>query len=756
MRLKFFLAFLAVGYFPAVHAQDAASPPITTDDAATKRQDARPGAQRRANRAAAAERPGCTLSVAPYVVLKPGQQQVRVTWTTRHATSASIEGIGSVSLAPQQKVLDHPDRTKIYEMEVSGPKGTGTCRVGVAVPQRVEPLHWPPPAMAGMPADYLERARASVALAITGAKLIDDYRWVGYATASLLFEQDVEIINAYLAGPWEAPQHPEFGFGLFSMDTVRLYGLFNARSGTFPGRLTSAAQHHMEAEFHKVAFQTRFNDYRHSSSLDDLWTFRGSDNHIFASRSSSLLASQFLKNSPDLADRAFEDGRKPAEHYEAWRKYWSKVLDERAKRGIYIEVGSPSYEDETRQAIQNIRDFAEDPILRQKAEMLLDVTYALIAQDSLRNGVRGGAKSRVYTFKDKFFYGGDDPNYNLIFGPPGSPPARTDQATSTYFPPPVVVKLGRDVLARGIYENVQRVPGVGERKAKVSTLAAERSVLRYGFVTPSYVMGSFVLDPAATYAPISGQNRWQGIVFEGDRAARIAPRIARITRNGALDREQRVMDGFASLQDRNVLIVQRSKGVGGSNMRVEVYLSSTFDRVDEEEGWIFVREGTAFGAVRVVGTAPKAYQWLNPAEKNKNSDPNRNVVTLQDPDSPVIIVAGEASDYANDFAKFKAALKAQKVEHDRQGLRFADLTFYGPQKVGSRTGQTVDLSPARLYDSPFVRSEWESGKIFMRFGNDAASFDFSDATKPRKDTSSANGSDFPPGVGRSRAIVFPK
>lgn len=753
MRGKYFLSFLVVGCFSAAYAQDAANPAITTDGLSTKRQDLSPGAQRRANQAAAAERPGCTLSVAPYVLAKPGQQ-VRLTWATKNATSAKIEGLGNVSLAPQQKALDHPDRTKIYEMEVSGPKGTSTCRVAVAVPQRFEPLHWPPPALAGMPADYLQRARASLAQAITGAKLISDYKWVGYSVASLLFEQDVDIVNTYLAGRWEAPQHRDWGFGLFSMDAVRLYGLFNGKSGTFAGRLTSAAQRHMEEEFYKVVSQTRFNDYRRSSNLDNVWTLRGSDNHTFAAQSSFLLVSQFLKNSPDFADRAFEDGRRPAEHYEAWRKYWSKMLDERAKRGIYIEVGSPTYEDESRQAIQNIRDFAEDPVLRQKAEMLLDVTYALIAQDTLRNGVRGGAKSRVYTFRDSFFYGGIDPNYNLIFGPPGYVPQGTDQASSTYFPPPLVLKLGQDITARGSYENVQRIPGVGERKAKVSTLNAEKTVLRYGFVTSSYVMGSFVLDPATTYAPMSGQNRWQGVIFQGDRAARIAPRIARIARNGALDKEQRVLDGFTSLQDRNVLITQRSTGKGGSNIRTELYLSSTFDGVDEEDGWIFVREGGSFGAVRVVAPGSNAYRWIAPADKNKNSDPNRNVVALQDPDSPIIIVASEASDYTNDFAKFKAALKKQKVEYDRQALRFADLTFYGPQKVGSRAGVTIDLSPSRLYDSPFIRSEWESGRIFMRFGNEAARYDFSDTNKPRKETVPANDAEFPSGSGRAEAIIF--
>ena len=733
MRVKYFLAFLVIGWSSASSAQDAA-PPATA------------GGRHSA-------RPECALSVSPHVLLEPGQP-VRLTWTAKNATSASIEGIGKVPPRPERPVLDRPDRTKIYEMEVSGPKGSGSCRVAVAVPQRVTPLHWPPAALADMPADYLERARASLEQTITAAKLVNNYEWVSYATASLLFEQDVDSVNAYLASRWKAPQHADWGLALFSMDAVRLYGLFNARSESFPGRLTVAAQRHMEEEFYKVVSQTRFNDYRRSSNLDNVWTLRGSDNHTFAAQSSFLLVSQFLKNSADFADRVYEDGRKPSEHYEAWRKYWSTMLDERAKRGIYLEVGSPHYERESRQAIQNIRDFAEDPVLRQKAGMLLDITYALIAQDSLRSGARGGAKSRVYTFSNQFFYGGDDRNYNLIFGSPGYVPRRTDQASSTYFPPPLVLKLGQDIAARGSYENVQRIPGVGDRTKKFTTIDPARSVLRYGYVTPSYVIGSFVLDPGTTYAPMSAQNRWQGVVFEGDRAARLAPHIARIAPDGQLKKEQRVEDGFLSLQDRNILITQRSPGKGGPDVRIGIYVSDSFDSVEEEEGWIFVRERGAFGALRVVAAGPNAYRWRIPAEKRGNADDEMKAIILQDPDSPIIIVASEAGDYAGDFTKFKAALKKQTIEYEHQVLKFADLTFYGSRKIGMRSGMTVDLSPPRLYDSPFVRSEWESGRIFIRVGDDAASFDFSDPNSPRREISSANGPNFPSGVGRTEAIVF--
>lgn len=50
-----------------------------------------------------------------------------------------------------------------------------------------------------------------------------------------------------------------------------------------------------------------------------------------------------------------------------------------------------------------------------------------------------------------------------------------------------------------------------------------------------------------------------------------------------------MLDGFASLQDRNVLITQRATDKGGPNIRVEIPVSRTIDGVAEEDGWIFFR-----------------------------------------------------------------------------------------------------------------------------------------------------------------------
>lgn len=710
---------------------------------------------RKPNDRAAATKPVCEIVAHPETAVKPGQE-VKISWQTRNATSAKIDQYSdSVSLQDGKgSLLDRPAKTRTYSMTVTGAEGaSASCRVSVAVPERIVPRQWPPAAFAGMPADYLDRARRALAAGIADIKLNHDQRWVSYATASLLFEQDMDAVNEFFATHWRAPRHPVLGFGLFSMDSVRLYGLYNSHAGTFPGRLSAAAQTHMEDEFFQIASHMKMSEYEIANDPSVVWKSRGSENHTFASLSSFFLTAQFLKNSAEFANRPYEDGKTAARHYETWRRFISLMLEERVKRGMFIEVASPTYEDESRQAIQNIRDFAEDPIIRKKAEMVLDVSYALIAQETI-NGVRGGAKSRVYSFQKSFWGAADDRTYNLLFGPPGYQVLNSPvQATSSYFPPPVIFNLGSDrAEQRGAYEMVQRVPGVGARLTD-STISRDKSVYRYAFATPGYILGSFVLDPGETYVAPSSQNRWQGIVFEGDAGARIAPQVTR-TKGKGIDTEQRVHNGFASLQDRNVLITQRARNEDKFHWRTDVYFSDTLDFLEEEGGWIFVREQNSFAAVKVVSRVNQAYQWLDPRTKNKNNDKQKNFITLAEPNAPMIIVASQAADYGNDFDRFKTAIRAQPIHQDNGVLKFATLSFEGGRTIGLRNGKAVDIAPRRVYDSPFMRSDFASGVVYIRKGADTAKLDFSNPDDPIKTIGPSPTADYPDGIGLTKPIVF--
>jgi hypothetical protein len=131
-------------------------------------------------------------------------------------------------------------------------------------------------------------------------------------------------------------------------------------------------------------------------------------------------------------------------------------------------------------------------------------------------------------------------------------------------------------------------------------------------------------------------------------------------------------------------------------------------------------------------------------------------LVLKSEESPVITIANDGADYGNDFAAFKAAVKAQPVAWAGGVLRFATIEFHGPARPGLIAGQPVNLAASRGYDSPFIRSDWGSGLIHLRKGNETAILDFRDPANPDRTVGAPVTAAFPPGVGTTRPIVFGK
>ena len=633
-----------------------------------------------------------------------------------------------------------------------------------------EPVAWPPEFMRNLPADYLERLKACL-IAGTGrmgrlraseSKSTESIGWVRYGQPSLLLGQRVEEINRFFeSDKFEWTANPKFGFSLFTVSHMRLYALMNHRTGLLKGPLSQAAMDNFEKGMWKVA---KANS-KLAEAKRDVWDMEGSENHHLASKTCDFLAAQFLRNIPTYADRKLDDGSTLAQQYEARLAYFLKWFDERAKWGQFVEAGSPSYQGDSINSLFNVRDFAEDEVLRRKAGMYLDLAYAVMAEETLHT-TRGGPKSRVKVGHE--YDGGmaNDRSYNTLFNAPGRPFMALGEntlSTSDYYPPPAVVSLARDTRGRGTYSFTTRWPGpVAEGKGRHSddpdgelwrTIDPERSVLRCGFATPNYVIGSAGLD-AAWLDDTSMGNRWQGVVFDGGPLARIGFEVAPAKATG-----WHGFNPFFSVQDRNILVTQKWAPVppnpsSANPAHLRVYFSPTLDEVQEDGGWIFVKDGGAFAAVKVVAGG---YTWT-PAWKHSDDvgKDSKAFITLTAENAPVILIANQASDYDGNFASFKTAVKARPVHYADGVLRFETITFHGPAKPGQVSGEPVNLTPARGYDSPFIRSNWGSGLIHIRKGDETVTLDFRDSQNPTKTVGSPATSEFPPGIGNTQPVIFGK
>ena len=99
-------------------------------------------------------------------------------------------------------------------------------------------------------------------------------------------------------------------------------------------------------------------------------------------------------------------------------------------------------------------------------------------------------------------------------------------------------------------------------------------------------------------------------------------------------------------------------------------------------------------------------------------------------------------------------LKAQPITWTEGVLEFATITHEGPSAPGKVNGETVDLRPSRVNDSPFIRSEWDSGIIYVRKGQETLKLDFSDPKNPVRTIGTPVTSEYPPGVGTATPVVF--
>lgn len=448
----------------------------------------------------------------------------------------------------------------------------------------------------------------------------------------------------------------------------------------------------------------------------------------------------------------YADGSTIDQQYHAWRSYVSMWLDERLSRGLFIEAASPSYEEESVAQIFNLRDFAEDPVLKKKAEMFLDLYYANLAEEMLLTS-RGGPKSRV---KEGAEYSpGSSTGYNLLFNSPGRTWAPTNHAylpTSSYYPPPVVVSLAADA-ARGSYVYSKRVPGVLVSQADgKAVIDIDKSVLRYGFWTPEYVVGSAGLNPSLTYNASSGGFRWQGVMFKGDERSLIMFELVPASTSGYAG-----FDEFVSVQDRNVLITKQWLPVPQNlsshhPAQTRVYISQTIDQLEEDSsGWIFIKEGGAYGAIKIV---QGGYSWTQPWTPLASYRGAVTFVVLQSKDSPIITVVNQASDYSS-FEAFKAAMRSQTVSAQGDIVSFAGKTYElsksAPAKID---GASVNFSPARVNDSPFIRSDWKSGLVYIRKGSDTEVLDNRNPNNPVKTVGANPTAAFPPGVASASPIIF--
>jgi hypothetical protein len=584
----------------------------------------------------------------------------------------------------------------------------------------------------------LVRAKKLPPLGPGRGNYVRGYSWslVDFATRCFLLNEQIDAANAaiienaqhYLDNPKDINDRDSFHWHADML--CRLIEQYGAKGRIAPGRLTP------EAEAASMEILSRYaskcvHPNETKITPGEAWTVYGSDNHHVMDVTAKWHFAKLAKDSPDFRDRLYPDGSTAAQQYAAWNEYLKTYCTERAKKGLYVEFAANYNIDGTR-GFYNIYDFADDPVLRHRMGYLLDLHWAMWAQEQI-DGVRGGGKARMYQS------GSDRSGHNELrelawfyFGigePSESESPKLPALTSGYRPPLVVVDLAVDVAGRGRYEIIHRPLGLAlDPKERRSThqLHWNRikpeggSLLCYSWCTPEFILGTPMVEPRPwdDWVGMSGQNRWHGAIFAGDVDCRIVPQVR------ARD-ERAVFNAQWSVQRKGTLICQKLKTNRlGGEMRVwfsEPRLTS--DRQQDE--WIFVEAPAAYAGVRVVEGGA---QWESGTSRRGLDG---RWLRCRDEWTPVILEVAAKTDFV-DYDDFCNSVAALPLSYDSDILRYQGLSgdkfiFYADQTSNPEVnGLEVDYTPAMVLDSPFLKSQWNSGVITIAKDGRICVLDFND------------------------------
>ncbi|MBI5692090.1 MAG: hypothetical protein HZC55_18575 [Verrucomicrobia bacterium] len=580
----------------------------------------------------------------------------------------------------------------------------------------------------------LERAEPRPPLSRGRAPFVRAYAFslVGFAARALWLEENDAAANAalqeladhFLAHPEQIFDKDNFHW--HSEAQLRLIEFYGAQGPRRRGALTPATELKCPEAIwlYRQRRDTDSRPHAHLAEADDTrsgtWWVEESENHHAQGFTTLWHFARLARRHPGFRTRRYDDGRTAEAHHADWNRYLKRYLLERARKGLFIEFMSVAYNAHLLKGFFNVHDFADDPELRRLTRHLLDLYFAHWAQEQL-HGIAGGGRARLYSD----IHVPASALGHLFFGLGLAPAYRCDlftALTTSYRPELVVVDLACDLPGRGRYEVTQRPLGLAVSREHHAPphyrlRTDDGGILRYSYCTPAFILGTAMGEarPADDWTMISSQNRRHGVIFASHPAAAILPQCE-------LARDNRAYNTQWSVQRRGTLIGQKLRtSVDAGRMRVW-FAADGLTPPAKIDGWVCTETDGAFAAVHV---ARGGFAW-----REDDRQPARGRwLYPEDEFSPVILEVAERSDFSHT-ADFHAALRQRRPAWDGAALRYRslagdDFTFFADySRPPLVNGVPVDCAPPRAFDSPFLQSEWDSGRVTLQKGARRVVLDF--------------------------------
>ena len=183
-----------------------------------------------------------------------------------------------------------------------------------------------------------------------------------------------------------------------------------------------------------------------------------------------------------------------------------------------------------------------------------------------------------------------------------------------------------------------------------------------------------------------------------------------------------------SVQKKGVLIVQRLKTSNAHGQRI--WFDNSLRRASAMAGCLPRR----LGPTRPCGVVEGATAWepdtVQQHRENKGSLDRGLWLACRDEFSPVILEVVRKCAWPT-FAAFQASVLGnpllwhkERLEYESRGYGVRLTLFADYSSPPQVDGKPVDYRPAKVYDSPFLQSDFGSGIVTIRSGGRKTVLDF--------------------------------
>jgi hypothetical protein len=460
----------------------------------------------------------------------------------------------------------------------------------------------------------------------------------------------------------------------------------------------------------------------------DFKSMHPSENHVFLFRTSRYLMGNAFAGETFKAYR--RKGSVLAKEDAVWLKRFIRF---RARRG-WGEFDSGCYISPDWECLTNLYDYAPDAEIKRLAGMMMDLLLADMAVDSL-NGMYCGAHGRIYeahatdhatenTYALQYLYFGNvDPasmqKYQSTI---------VDALVSDFRPRRIVVDVALNRPKNYINRERKHLHNMSDPLPRKPLAGSIRKLTLY---TPHYVLGAVQFqDPYPPGLKSGGYAHHEQHEWDLSFGTRTRARLFTHHPDDSGRPEHGYWTGdlgcrcVSTFQHKAAVLALYDIPAKQPCQFIHAYVPrDDFDEVVEENGWIFVREGKACAALRMLG----GHEWTA-------SGKWRNVEVIS-PGSKnaAVCEAGLLTDFSG-FDAFRREIAANTIQFDKKRMRLtyvskrAGTITMDTKRLREAEGQPVNLDYA-TYDCPYLQSKWDSGVIVITHDGKREVLDFRDASE---------------------------